>query len=179
MKKTLIGLVCISCFIGTGCANTPKAMPLDEPKEQAAEVAPEIKPLSPNVAPADVFKTIAANYKGSVTLIDLWATWCPPCRQAMKLVDAIKPALKAKGCKFVYVTGETSPRADFDAMYKSIDGDHYYLTNDQYQYLLKQTQAEGVPHYILLDKAGNILWKNSGYPGNDELQSQVEMALAK
>ena len=179
MKRLLIAFACTVAFMGNSCANTPASQPLDEPQDQTSVSSPDLKPLPANVAPADVFKTIVAGYEGSVVFIDFWATWCPPCRQAMKMVDAVKPDLKAKGCKFVYVTGETSPRGDFDAMYKSIDGDHFYLTNAQFQGLLSQFQVEGVPHYILVDKTGKVVWQHTGYPGNDEVKSQVEVALSK
>jgi len=66
-----------------------------------------------------------------VVLIDIWATWCPPCRAALKDIDAIKPTYQNKGVVFVYLTGETSPQDKWQAMIPSISGDHYRLTKQQ------------------------------------------------
>ena len=182
----LLTLTVLALSLSSSCAkatNDRNTLPLDgdenTPTLQTAVAAPVLKSIPTTVSPEQVFSTIAQQYKGSVTFIDFWATWCPPCRQAMKQVDLIKPALTAKGCKFVYVTGETSPRADFDTMYKTIEGDHFYLTDAQYKGLLGQFDVEGIPHYILLDKEGKVIWQHTGYPGNDEVQSQIEVALAK
>ncbi len=176
--KKLLLLFVLSLSIGTSCAGTPKdvpAAPIQQEQTEATE--PVLKTIPKTVAPKDVFATIVAQYKGSVVFFDFWATWCPPCRQAMKMVDDIKPSLAAKGCKFVYLTGETSPQADFDTMYKTIEGDHFYLTNEQFKGLCDQFGVQGIPFYILVDKQGNILYQHTGYPGNDEVQSQIEAAL--
>ncbi len=185
MKKLFLSLAVMTLSLSAGCARTterqaPTDVPVSQQQEAEAEGTPILKQIASSVAPNQVFSTIAAQYKGSVTFIDLWATWCPPCRQAMKLVDQIKPELAAKGCKFVYITGETSPREDFDTMYKTIEGDHFYLTDAQYKGLLNQFNVTGIPHYILLSKEGKVLWQSEmGYPGNDEAKNQIEMALAQ
>ncbi len=189
MKRLLLSLAVLSLSFGTSCANngnsnaTAKALNDEQPAVEASAPAEAndavLKSIPASVAPADAFKTIAAQYAGSVVFVDLWATWCPPCRMAMKKVDEFKPAMKTKGCKFVYITGTTSERADFDAMYKNIDGDHFYLTEAQYGGIVNQFQVEGIPHYIILNKKGEVVWQHKGYPGNEEAINQIEMALAQ
>ncbi|MBQ7634689.1 MAG: TlpA family protein disulfide reductase [Bacteroidaceae bacterium] len=186
MKKLFISLAALALSLGTGCAGNTNPAPASDSQPadtlqqpEATGAGPVLKTLAADVAPAEVFNTVAAQYAGSVVFVDFWATWCPPCRQAMKLVDAIKPTLMAKGCKFVYITGETSPRSDFDEMFKGIDGDHFYLTDAQYKGVLERFGVEGIPHYVLLDRKGNVVWQHTGYPGNDEVVSQVEGALAQ
>ena len=101
---------------------------------------------------------------------------------AMKEVDAIKPALQKKGVEFVYVTGETSPKANWDQMIPNMAGDHYRLTDAQWKDLLTLLQVPGIPSYMIINKDGSKAWDNlneGGYPGNELLQNELEVALSK
>ncbi len=127
-----------------------------------------------------ILETIQSDYKGKVVFIDLWATWCGPCRHAMLSVDSIKPELMKKGAKFVYITGETSPEKTWNEMIPKIDGDHYRLTKDQWSTLCKEQGVRGIPCYKLVGKDGTTAFTNlteGGYPGNEIIKPEIEKAL--
>ncbi len=129
-----------------------------------------------------ILETIQSDYKGKVVFIDLWATWCGPCRHAMLSVDSIKPELMKKGAKFVYITGETSPEKTWSEMIQKIDGDHYRLTKDQWNTLCKEQEIRGIPCYKLVGKDGTTAFTNlteGGYPGNEIIKPAIEKALEK
>lgn len=131
-----------------------------------------IKSVDENLTGEDIFKAIVKDYKGKMVLVDFWATWCGPCRAAMKTILPVKEELWGKA-QFVYVTGETSPKALWNKMIPDIHGDHYYVTASQWDTLLKQFEAQGIPAYVVVDKEGNVMTKHIGYPGNDVIKEEL------
>ena len=99
------------------------------------------------VAPENILQTILDNYKGKAVLIDMWATWCGPCRAGHKAMAPLKEELKGRNIKFIYITPPSSPPTTWLEMIKDIDGDHYYLTEEQNHYILQHFESSGIPTY--------------------------------
>ena len=131
-----------------------------------------IKQIPTSLKGEDVFKAIVADYKGKMVLVDFWATWCGPCKAAMKTIQPVKEELWSK-VAFVYVTGVTSPQALWNKMIPDIHGDHYYVTAEQWETLLHQFESQGIPTYVIVDKEGNVVTKHIGYPGNEVIKEEL------
>ena len=68
-------------------------------------------------------------------------------------------------------------RLAWQEMIKDIDGDHYYLTSEQFDYLLKHYESQGIPTYAIYDSSGNQTFKEIGFPGLDPIKEAVEQML--
>lgn len=130
-----------------------------------------------NVAPEDILQTILDKYKGKAVLIDIWATWCGPCKAGHAAMKPWKKELKGKNIQFVYITSPTSPLATWQEMIKDIDGDHYYLTKEQYTYILNKYESDGIPTYAIYDTEGNRTFKTIGFSGLDVFKNEVNKVL--
>ena len=129
-----------------------------------------------DVAPKNILQTILDNYKGKAVLIDMWATWCGPCRAGHKTMAPLKEELKGRNIKFVYIASPSSPPTTWQKMIKDIDGDHYYLTEEQNHYILSHYESSGIPTYAIYDTKGHQTYKSIGFPGNDVIRKELETA---
>ena len=129
-----------------------------------------------DIAPENILQTILDRYKGKAVLIDIWATWCGPCRAGHKAMAPMKEEMKGQNVQFVYLTPPSSPLNTWQEMLKDIDGDHYYLTNEQYNYILNKYESDGIPTYAIYNTKGEQTFKNIGFPGNDVIRKELEAA---
>ena len=128
------------------------------------------------VAPENILQTILDKYKGKAVLIDMWETWCGPCRAGHKAMAPMKEQMKGQNVQFVYIASPSSPSTTWQEMIKDIDGDHYYLTEEQNHYILQHYESSGIPTYAIYDTKGHQTYKSIGFPGNDVIRKELEAA---
>lgn len=192
MHKKLFILPALFLLGLTGCKNktattdgtVEKAQTVAENAERQEKMSDGVRTIAIDSAlnGRDAFEAIKKNYTGRVAFVDFWATWCPPCRAAMREVDQIKPELEKQGAVFVYITGETSPEAEWKNSIPTIHGDHYRLTDKQWTEIMKNFNIPGIPSYCLIDAKGNMTYNNfneGGYPGNEAVKQLVTKALGE
>ena len=88
----------------------------------------------------------------------------------------MKEQMKGQNIQFVYITSPSSPLNAWQEMIKDIDGDHYYLTKEQYDYILNKYESDGIPTYAIYNISGKQTYKNIGFPGNDVIRKELETA---
>lgn len=125
----------------------------------------------------DLFASLIAQYKGKVILADFWATWCGPCRMANKAIKPLKEELLNKDVVFLYIAGENSPKGAWENMIPEIAGEHFRLKREQWEYLTTTFGVNGVPTYFVVDKEGQITYKQVGFPGIEKIKEELESVL--
>ncbi|WP_126246814.1 TlpA family protein disulfide reductase [Chitinophaga rhizosphaerae] len=117
---------------------------------------------------AEIFRHVTAPYKGKVIYLDIWGTWCPPCRKMMELMPDIKKEYAGKDVVFLYLANHSPEAAWKNAIRQhKITGPtvvHYRMPDMMQQVFERQYLNGGYPSYLLIDKEGNLVTKQAPWP---------------
>jgi len=113
------------------------------------------------------------DYKGKILYVDIWASWCGPCRKQFPHTEVLKKKFtkrQLKKIEFIYISIDN----DYEKWKKSIDaldikGIHFISPSNLSNGAGTYFEAFSIPRYILIDKTGNILNKNAKRPSDQTL----------
>lgn len=114
-----------------------------------------------------------ADLKGKYVYIDMWATWCNPCRKELPYLRALEERFKDANITFVGLSTD-GDKAKWEEMVRSgaMCGVQLYLgPRSKFQ---KAYNINGIPRFILLDKSGVIISNDMSRPSSDETASFIE-----
>ncbi|MGQ0712659.1 MAG: TlpA family protein disulfide reductase [Gemmatimonadaceae bacterium] len=117
--------------------------------------------------------------RGRVTLLNVWATWCHPCRDEIPVLQTLHERYSARGLDLVGVSvdahGEEQAIRDFARDFRMT----YALWHDPDERVQSTFLAVGVPATFLIDRGGVLRWKHIGpVRANDStLVREIERAL--
>ncbi len=130
-----------------------------------------------DISPDSILSTILDRYKGKTALIDIWATWCGPCRVAIDQMKPMKQELEGKDIVYIYMTSSTSEFDTWKDLIPDIHGEHYYLTEEQLNHILQQYGEQAYPTYAIYNSKGERTYLMTGFPGVEVMKEELENAM--
>lgn len=125
------------------------------PPVEAGSNAPQFHAVTTIAGDAPAQKSLA-DYKGQVVLLNLWATWCGPCRKEMPSLELLQKELGPKGLKIVAVSvdspGMENAIRDFVKEF-GLTFEVLYASDGKIQY---DYQATGFPETFIIGRDGVI-----------------------
>lgn len=163
---------------GTAGYGTGTARGGSEPAATATGI--EVGSLLPEYSAMwlDGSKFDLASRRENVVLLNVWATWCGPCRHEIPELQRLHDEYKAK--KFE-VVGVSVDESGVEAVKQFVDDQKmtYPIVLDPDGKLANVLQTSVLPTTVLLDRHGKIVWKRYGLvlPNDKELKGAIEKAL--
>ncbi|MTH16360.1 TlpA disulfide reductase family protein [Flavobacterium sp. LC2016-01] len=117
-------------------------------------------------------KTSLDNLKGKYIYIDLWATWCSPCREQIPFLQKVEEQYKGKNIEFVSISIDAlkdQPKWSKFVTDKQLGGIQLLAENEWESKIIKDYSVQGVPTFILLDPNGNIVTARAPKPSDPKL----------
>ena len=119
------------------------------------------------------------DFAGKPLYIDLWATWCSPCRAEIPFLEKIKAQYKDKNINFLSLD-VYDDTAKWKAMVKAQNMGGWQLSSpDREMDFLKKFVVDGIPRFILLDKDGKIIDANAPRPSDKKLIELLDKSLSE
>ena len=144
----------------TVTASDPNSAPVVTPPLPASVMNTELTALD-----GSTFKL--ADYKGRVILVNLWATWCPPCRAEIPELIKVSQEFKAKGVEIIGLTNEDPESTeqkvkdfvrDFKITYKIGWSDQSFSIS-----LMQGQVRNNIPQSFIISRDGRVLKKFVGF----------------
>jgi thiol-disulfide isomerase/thioredoxin len=151
----------------------------------ASSPAPDASSTSgAEVAPAWTLKNLdgkpvsLADFKGQVVVLDIWATWCPPCRAEIPHFIEIQNEYKDKGVTVVGMSVDSTGPADVAKFVKD-NGMNYPIVMADDATATAYGADQGIPFTLVIDKHGNVVSRHLGLTDKDVFEDDIKKALAQ
>jgi len=137
--------------------------------------------------PAPAYSTISlsgdsvslAGQRGKVVLLNVWATWCHPCRDEIPELRALHERYQGRGLELVGVSVDADGNDEGIKEFMKEFEMTYPIWRDPGENVSTQFLVIGVPATFLIDKQGVLRWRKTGpiQPGDTTLTNAIERAL--
>jgi len=112
-------------------------------------------------------------FKGNYVYVDVWATWCGPCKVQIPYLKELEHQYKDNKIVFVALsidTQENKERWKKMVEQRNLEGVQLLADKDWDSEFIKEYRISGIPRFILIDPEGNIVSHNAPRPSQPELK---------
>jgi cytochrome c biogenesis protein CcmG, thiol:disulfide interchange protein DsbE len=145
-------LACAAMLLLTGCdeQTIPRGAVVGNPAPEFAASDLQDRPVS------------LADHQGRLVLLNVWATWCPPCRDEIPALQELHERHVAGGLDVVGVSIDSRGERDNVGAFAGRFGVTYPIWLDPSERVTSVFRTQGVPTTFLIGRDGTVLWRHVG-----------------
>ena len=158
----------------------PKAVAsLESQTENISSIPVAVKYAAPDLSLTDVAGTPASltDFRGQVVLVNLWATWCPPCRAEMPAIQKVYEEYQGQGLVVLGINSTVQDELSAVAPFIVDYGLTFPILLDETGQVSSMYQLRSLPSSYFIDRAGVIRYVVSGPMSEALLYARIEELL--
>jgi peroxiredoxin len=118
-----------------------------------------------------------SSLKGSVVVLSFWATWCGPCKEEMPHLQAMYGEMKDKGLVVLSISTDDARSASKVKPFIMKMGYSFPVLLDRESTVIgAYNPSKTLPYTVVIDRAGNVVRRTSGYNPGDETELKTFLA---
>lgn len=121
-----------------------------------------------------------SDFKGKVVVVDVWATWCGPCRKEVPYLVELEKEMEGKDLVFIGVS--VDEKKNYQKWLDVLDKEGLngiQLFADGWSQITKDYKIEGIPRFMVFDREGKVVTIDAPRPSNPELKKMLQRLLKK
>jgi peroxiredoxin len=146
---TIVAVVVLGLVLGA----TGLALMAPNAAVEINRPAPDFRVLDLNTGDS---VSLSEEYRGSVTLVNIWATWCVPCRAEMPSMQRLYDSVGHRGFKIAAISIDEGSPEEVVAFAREL-GLTFDILHDRQGTVSQRYQTTGVPESFLLDRRGILV----------------------
>ena len=184
MRPRRVATVLALCLALAGCGGAADADPgtgFIAGDGSIVLLAPDDRPPAPDLEgptlDGDTFRL--ADYRGDVVVLNVWASWCAPCRAEAPVLEAVWTDLRDDGVQFVGLdTRDTVPAAQAFVANYGITYPNVVDADGQLQLLFGDSlPPQAIPSTLVIDSEGRVAGRILGRVSESTLRGLIEPLL--
>lgn len=129
----------------------------------------------PNI---DGVKTSLGDLKGKVVVVDIWATWCGPCKKEAPYFHKLESQYKGKDVVFLSISFDENKAAwEKYIKTKKPEGIQLHAPKAFSSDLAKEYKISAIPRFMVFDKEGKVVTINAPRPSDSILKEMIDALL--
>lgn len=123
-------------------------------------------------------RVVLRDLRGQVVVVDFWASWCPPCRQSIPILNEVQERYQDGDVLFYGVNSEDVSSQQLEEIQRSLGATMPSLADRD----LALQHAFGVTHLptlLLIDRLGQIRHTETGVPDKDDLIVAIDALISE
>jgi len=153
-------------WMGQQTVSSRTTEPDDTVAQTQGQTAPDFTLQALNGTPISL-----SDYSGQVILVNLWATWCPPCKAEMPAINAFYEEHKGNG--FVVLAVNSQEDTATVQRFITEQGFSFPVVLDSRGEVANQYQVRGLPTTFIIGRDGQIQYTHSGAITYEQLEKII------